>query len=102
MKTIRLLARLAAVCTPLTARAEVDVNVTSSGAVCDLKPYPGENHGFSHRATATLDGPKRFFEDSNAFFKRHLPTQSKPIEKSLIKEVAVGLEKGRGMDHQEP
>lgn len=73
----------------------------AEGRTLEVKLYPGENHGFTHRSVATLDGPKRFFDDCDAFFKRHLPTQPKPIEKSLIKEIAVELEKGRSMDRQE-
>lgn len=72
------------------------------GKDLQVKLYPGENHGFSRRSVATLDGPKRFFDDSDAFFKRHLSTKPTPIPQALSKEIVVELEKGRSLDRQEP
>ena len=67
----------------------------------EVKLYPGENHGFSRRSVATLDGPKRFFDDCDAFFKRHLATQPTPLPEGLISEVAVEFDKGRSADREE-
>ncbi len=55
--------------------------------------YPGENHGFSQRGTP--EEMKKFFDDCDAFFKRHLPTQPTPLEGSLIKQAPAGR-KGSG------
>ncbi len=67
----------------------------------EVKLYAGENHGFSRRAVATLDAPKRFFEDAHAFFQRHLATQPTPLPKELIEEVAVEFDTGRSADREE-
>ncbi len=58
--------------------------------------YPGQRHCFGFFATAERgvanDGDvaaSRFFTDMDAFFKRHLPTQPRAVDDSLIEHVAI-------------
>jgi dipeptidyl aminopeptidase/acylaminoacyl peptidase len=57
-----------------------------AGKTVEVVLYPGEKHGFSHRGTT---GAKKFFEDSHAFFQRHLPTPPAPLKGSLVKHVPL-------------
>ena len=67
----------------------------------EVKLYPGENHGFSRRAVATLDAPKRFFEDADAFFRHHLATKPTPVPATTITDVPVQFDRRRSADPEE-
>ncbi len=52
--------------------------------------YPGQPHGFYNGQVTRNRSPEailKCFTDCSAFFKKHLPTQPVPLEKSLVKEV---------------
>ncbi|MDO8542035.1 MAG: alpha/beta fold hydrolase [Opitutaceae bacterium] len=57
--------------------------------------YPEQPHGF-YWGRGTPEAARKCFNDSHAFIKKNLPTQPKPLDKSLIKQVSVGpgVEKG--------
>ncbi len=52
--------------------------------------YPGQPHTFYFGGKETAEASRKAFEDTHAFFKRHLKTQSVPLEESLVKQVPVG------------
>lgn len=56
-----------------------------AGKEVEVILYPGENHGFAH-GNGTPEAAKKFFEDCDAFFKRHLVTQPVPVDESLIQQ----------------
>jgi acetyl esterase/lipase len=45
--------------------------------------YPGKPHGFSRTS-------KKFFDDCDAFFRRHLATRPTPLAEALVKQAPVG------------
>jgi acetyl esterase/lipase len=53
-----------------------------AGKAPEVILYPGQPHGFSRAS-------KKFFEDCDAFFKRHLATQPKPLTDALVTQVPV-------------
>jgi acetyl esterase/lipase len=59
----------------------------AAGKQVEVILYPGENHGFSHRGTPAMT--KKFFDDCDAFFRRHLPTQPRPLARTLVSQVPV-------------
>jgi acetyl esterase/lipase len=59
----------------------------AAGKQVEVILYPGEKHGFSYRGTPAMT--RKFFEDADAFFRRHLPTQSKPLGRGLITDAPV-------------
>ncbi|MDQ3622332.1 MAG: dienelactone hydrolase family protein [Verrucomicrobiota bacterium] len=52
--------------------------------------YPGQPHGFYYGRNGDPEAGQKFFNDAQAFFKRHLPTRPTPLDESLVKQVPVG------------
>jgi acetyl esterase/lipase len=50
--------------------------------------YPGAPHGFSW-GFGTPQVAKQFFDDTHAFFKKHVPTPPIALDESLVKQVPV-------------
>ncbi len=52
--------------------------------------YPGQRHCFGFSGLrGGAEAASRFFTDMDAFFKRHLPTQPRAVDDSLIEHVAI-------------
>jgi acetyl esterase/lipase len=51
--------------------------------------YPDQPHGFYWGRGAPEAGQK-CFDDSHTFFKKHLPTQPKPLDESLVMQAPIG------------
>jgi len=71
-------------------------DLKAAGNEVEMTTYPGQNHCFGFFATSDRgvanDGDaaaSRFFADMDAFFKRHLPTQPRAVDDSLIEHVAI-------------
>lgn len=52
--------------------------------------YPDQPHSFYFGSRETGDAGQRVFDDTNAFFKKHLPTQPQSLDEKLVKHVPVG------------
>ncbi len=55
--------------------------------------YPGQPHGFYNGYVTRKRSPeagKKCFDDCDAFFRKHLPTQPSPLDKSQFKQVPAG------------
>jgi acetyl esterase/lipase len=53
-----------------------------AGKAPEVILYPGQRHGFSQAS-------KKFFDDSDAFFRRHLATQPKALLEVMVKHVPL-------------
>ncbi|MGH9662614.1 MAG: alpha/beta hydrolase family protein, partial [Bryobacteraceae bacterium] len=49
--------------------------------------FPGEPHCFGIWGDRRPEASRKLFEDTHAFFKRHLPTQPAAVDRSLVTEV---------------
>jgi dipeptidyl aminopeptidase/acylaminoacyl peptidase len=65
-----------------------------AGKTVDVVLYPNEPHGFS-KGVGTPEAALKFFNDTDAFFRRHLPTKPVPLDPALVKSVAVPPKRGR-------
>ena len=71
-------------------------DLKAAGKDVEAVTYSGQNHCFGFFATSDRgvanDGDaaaSRFFADMDTFFKRHLPTQPRAVDDSLIEHVAI-------------
>lgn len=51
--------------------------------------YPGQPHSFYWGIIGNPAAGRKFFDDAQAFLKKYLPTQPRPIDESLIKRLPV-------------
>ncbi|MGH9338459.1 MAG: family 16 glycoside hydrolase, partial [Acidobacteriota bacterium] len=63
----------------------------AAGKTIEVIDYPGQPHGFS-TGKGTPEAAQKFFEDSHAFFTRHISTQPTPLDESLIDRVPAESE----------
>lgn len=63
-----------------------------AGKKLEVILYRGERHGFSYGG-GTPGAAQKFFDDCHTFYKRHLPTQPTPVDKSLVKDVPVSSQR---------
>jgi dienelactone hydrolase len=61
-----------------------------AGKKLEVIHYPGQPHSFYFGGRGTEEATKKAFEDTHAFFKKHLPTQPVPLDELLVKQVPVG------------
>lgn len=61
----------------------------AAGKRLEVILYPGQPHGFYFGGNGAPEAGQKCFDDSHAFFKRHLATQPRPLEESLVKRVPV-------------
>jgi dienelactone hydrolase len=61
----------------------------AAGKKVEVIYYPGAPHALALGRNTAPETTKKVFDDCNAFFMRHLPTQPRPVEKSLVREVPV-------------
>lgn len=57
-----------------------------AGKEVEVTLYPDQPHGFSS-GKGTPEAALKFFEDSHAFFKRHVSVQPNPVDESLVQRV---------------
>ena len=57
--------------------------------------YPHEPHGFS-KGVGTPEAALKFFEDTDAFLRKHLPTEPIPLEAELVTPIDVPAKPRRG------
>ena len=67
----------------------------TAGKTVQVITYPGEPHCFAFGGPATsMASPLKAFQDMDAFFRRHVATQPKPVDAALVSQVpAVPLTK---------
>ena len=66
----------------------------AAGKSVDVRSYPGEPHCFAFYGS----GPRtprpaaalKVFQDVDVFFRKHLPTQPKPLDARLVRHVPLG------------
>ena len=51
--------------------------------------YPGQPHSFYWGVIGDQAAGEKFFNDAQAFFKKYLKTQPKPLDESLVKRVPI-------------
>jgi dienelactone hydrolase len=61
----------------------------AAGKKLQVTAYPGQPHGFYYGRSGTPEAAQKFFDDCHAFFQRHLATQPKPLEASLVQQVPI-------------
>jgi acetyl esterase/lipase len=55
----------------------------------DVLTYPGEPHCFAFSGNQRPAAALKAFQDTDAFYRRHLPTKPKPLDPSLVKPVPL-------------
>ncbi|MGH7126966.1 MAG: alpha/beta hydrolase family protein [Planctomycetaceae bacterium] len=66
----------------------------AAGKTLEVIAYPGQPHGFYYGRNGSPEAGKKCFEDSHAFFKRHLSTQPRPVDDSLVEHVPIARKRG--------
>jgi dipeptidyl aminopeptidase/acylaminoacyl peptidase len=62
----------------------------TAGKTVQVITYPGEPYCFAFGARATsAASPVKAFQDMDAFFRRHVATQPKPVDAALVSQVPV-------------
>lgn len=62
----------------------------TAGKTVQVLTYPGEPHCFAFGGpSASATSPVKAFQDMDAFFRRHVATQPKPIDATLVSQVPV-------------
>jgi acetyl esterase/lipase len=69
-----------------------------AGKLTQIILYPGGGHSFSHGGKPDLT--QKFFDDCHAFFTKHLPTQPRALETSLLEQVPVNEQPRRAQPPQ--
>ena len=60
----------------------------TAGKTVQVITYPGEPHCFAFGGRATsMASPLKAFQDMDAFFRRHIATQPKPLDATLVNQV---------------